>query len=79
MRIGPYKKIAVNGVFFEKMLILSVGTLVDFYEMIPWLALTRATLISTARKGKARVKFLRVSMPSHGQHSFLLWTDSLNT
>ena len=33
--------------FFEKMLILSVGTLVDFYEMIPLLALTRTTLIST--------------------------------
>ena len=50
MKTAPYKKIAVNGVFFEKMLILSVGTLVDFYEMIPWLALTRATLISTMPK-----------------------------
>ena len=39
--------------FFEKMCFLSVGTFVDFYEMIPWLAITRATLISTrtARAG----------------------------
>ena len=120
MRIGPYKKIAVNGVFFKKMLILSVGTLVDFYEMIPWLALTRATLISTGKINKmptlndgcqcphtgnthfyeegrqvqgehagcvnaltratlistkdfrkAERKWQKVSMPSHGQHSFL--------
>ena len=47
MRIGPHKKIAVHGDFFEKVLIFSVGTFVDFSEMILWLVLTRATLIST--------------------------------
>ena len=48
MKIAPHKKIAVNGDFFEKMIILSVENYVDYSEMILWLALTRATLISTA-------------------------------
>ena len=47
MKIAPHKKIAVNGDFFEKVLIFSVGNNVDLSEMIFWLVLTRATLIST--------------------------------
>ena len=72
MRISPHKKIAVNGDFFEKMIILSVENYVDYSEMILWLALTRATLISTWPSLRT-VIFFNVSMPSHGQHSFLLY------
>ena len=57
--------------FFEKMCFLSVGTFVDFYEMIPWLAITRATLISTQILMIQPRQYFIVSMPSHRQHSFL--------
>ena len=83
--------------FLRKCLFFSVGNNVDLSEMIFWLVLTRATLISTNlakrymlikdmcqcthtrnthfySRGKSIVcSKCGVSMPSHGQHSFLLY------
>ena len=60
MRIGPHKKISVNGFFWENAF-LSVGTFVDFYKMIPWLALTRATFISTHSSQRRLYILVRVN------------------
>ena len=46
MRLGPHKKIAVNGDFFENAYFFC-REFCCFFEMILWLALTRATLFST--------------------------------